>query len=345
MQQMRLNFSQPSKPVVNIWSQICTFDNLQLAYLKARKGKRQRDAVALFELHREAELFNLQQALMAGSYRPGAYRQFTIYESKPRTISAAPFRDRVVHHAIMHILQPLLEPMLYRHCYACRKGFGVHRAVDQYQYWSKRFAYVLKMDVQRYFPSVDQQVLLGQLGAVIHDAPLLSVLERIIRHYPTPHAGKGMAIGNLTSQFFANWYLREVDNLIAAVCGFRASMRYVDDFFVLGDDKEALWRLKRQVDAALKPLGLVLHQHKAVVCQTREKVPILGYQVSRERRWLQAANAKKAQRKLLKQARACQQKTLQFKKVQPSVRAWVGHAQHGQTLGLRRALLAPLVFS
>ena len=345
MQQMCFHFSEPQKPVVNIWPDICTFDNLHTAYMKARKGKRQREEVALFELNREAELFALQQALLNGSYQPGAYRQFQIYDSKPRTISAAPFRDRVVHHAIMHQLEPRLEPLLYQHCYACRKGFGVHRAVDQYQLWARRYTYVLKMDVQRYFPSVDQHKLLQQLAHVMDDVPLLSVVEKLLRSYPTPSAGKGMAIGNLTSQFFANWYLREIDTLIAETLGFQAYLRYVDDFFVLSDDKAALWALKQQVDEALQPLGLTLHQHKAVVCQTREKVPVLGYQISRERRWLQAANAKKAQRKIRAQAKACQQKKQRFSDVQPSLRAWVGHAQHGQTWGLRKALLSPLVFS
>lgn len=342
MQQLTFDFS-PNKPVGMVWPQVCAFENLLLAYYKARKGKRHRDAVARFELNREAALLSLQTALLNGQYQPGAYRQFRIYDKKARIISAAPFSDRVVHHAIMNVVQPLLEPMLYEHCYACRQGFGVHKAVDQYQFWARRYAYVLKMDVQRYFPSIDQKVLLSQLSRVVDDDRLLEVLGKIVESYPSEQLGKGMAIGNLTSQFFANWYLRDIDKLIVAA-GFKAYLRYVDDLFVFADSKEALWRLKAQMDVALQALGLCLHQHKAVVCRTTEKVPVLGYQISRDKRWLQSANGKKAFRKIRAQAKACQQKKMRFTDVQPSIRAWIGHAQHGQTWLLREKLFASLKF-
>lgn len=126
--------------------------------------------------------------------------------------------------------------------------------------------------------------------------PLLTVLERIVCSYPYEQPGKGMAIGNLTSQFFANWYLRDLDALITD-SEFGAYLRYVDDLFVFADNKVALWELKTTIDTALLPLGLCLHQHRAVICQTREKVPVLGYQISREKRWLQVANGKKAAEK------------------------------------------------
>jgi len=127
-----------------LWPQFITFENLYLAYLKARKGKQRRDAVAVFSFDLENNLLQLQRELAKGRYQPGEYRQFIIRERKPRLISAAPFRDRVVHHALMNVLEPIFEKRFYYHSYACRPDKGVHRAADKYQQWATRYAYVLK---------------------------------------------------------------------------------------------------------------------------------------------------------------------------------------------------------
>lgn len=336
MQQLNFIFSAP-KPAMHIWDSVCTFDNLLIAYKNARKGKRQRDTVAEFELNREQELYKLQQELQDLTYQPGQYRQFEIYDRKKRLISAAPFRDRVVHHAIMRHLMPKLEPLLYKHCYACRVGMGVHKAVDRYQYWSRRYAYVLKLDVQRYFPSINQQILLEQLKDVIDDKSLMQVLEKIVRQYHSHIPNTGMAIGNLTSQFFANWYLKGIDEYIINQ-GFSAYLRYVDDLFIFADNKATLWRLKFGIESQLIQLKLELHQHQAVICRTTEKVPVLGYQISRHKRWLQSANGKKAQRNIRHKITRIRTGHADIAQTTASIRAWVGHAQHAQTRGLRTAI-------
>ena len=135
------------QPHANLWPRIVTFDNLLRAWRRARQGKGDRREVARFALNLERELFTLRAELEAGNYLPGPYRQFTIYERKPRLISAAPFRDRVVHHALMNVVEPLLDPTFIPHSFACRKGYGVHRAVNYYQHAARRYAYALHLDV------------------------------------------------------------------------------------------------------------------------------------------------------------------------------------------------------
>jgi retron-type reverse transcriptase len=147
------------KRLGGVWSKVVSFENLLTAYRKARRGKAQRLEVARFGLALERELLALQRELQTAEYRPGPYHLFTIYERKPRVIAAAPFRDRVVHHAVMNVIEPLLDRTFIHDSYACRIGKGTHAAVDRYQTWARRYPYVLKMDVAQYFPSIDHDIL------------------------------------------------------------------------------------------------------------------------------------------------------------------------------------------
>jgi RNA-directed DNA polymerase len=142
------------KRLGGVWQQLVSFENLLLAYRKARRGKSRRPSVAGFECNLEKELLQLQRELQSGEYLPGDYRLFTLYERKPRQISAAPFRDRVVHHAIMNVIEPRIDSSFIDDSYACRHGKGTHAAVDKYQQWAHRYRYVLKMDIARYFPKI-----------------------------------------------------------------------------------------------------------------------------------------------------------------------------------------------
>lgn len=168
------------KRLNNLWQEVVSFENLYHAYRKARCGKQQKEAVALFTLNLETELLSLQQQLMTGLYQPGAYRLFTLYERKPRTIAAAPFRDRVVHHALLNVVEPLLDRRFIDDCYACRQQKGVHKAVDRYQTWAKRYAYALKMDIKQYFPSIDHALLKQKLAHHLKDAEVLKLFALII---------------------------------------------------------------------------------------------------------------------------------------------------------------------
>ena len=219
------------KRLRNLYSRVTAFDNLLLAYRKARRGKGRSMDVADFALDLESNLFRLEHELKSGCYLPGRYRLFTLYERKPRLIAAAPFRDRVVHHAVMNVIEPPLDRRFIHDSYACRKGKGVHAAVTRYQGWARNNAYAMKLDVRQYFPSIDHQILKEKLARCIKDPDVLDLLARIIDAGPADRSTqtyyfpgddlltplerrRGIPIGNLTSQFFANLYLDSLDHHI-----------------------------------------------------------------------------------------------------------------------------------
>ncbi len=333
------------KRVGELWSSVTRFDNLLIAYRKAGKGKKQRAEVAEFAFNLEEELVQLQRKLVTLSFQPGRYRQFTLYDRKVRIISAAPFADRVVHHAIMNILEPSLDKRFIHDCYACRKNKGVHAAVDRYQRWAARYAYVLKLDVQQYFPSIDHSVLKHQLQRRVKDKHCLLILGRIIDSYPTLHKGKGMAIGNLTSQFFANLYLDDMDHWLKEQCGVDAYLRYVDDLVICGDDKKQLWDLHQAIKDYLVELKLSLHPRKAQIYRTSDKLELFGYQVSRQRRWLRNENGYRFRRRLNTMAADYYQSKVDIPEVHPRIQSWIGHAMHGETLHLREKIFNEVVFT
>jgi len=335
------------KRIGNLWQAITQIENLLAAYYKARKGKQQRDAVAAFGLNLEHELFTLQYELKKGCYQPGAYRQFIIHERKPRLISAAPFRDRVIHHAVMNVLEPILDKRFYYHSYACRRGKGVHKAVDQYQQWANKYPYVLKLDIAGYFHNISHKVLKLQLQRIIKDQYLLRLLELIIDESPkdyrlkTSEKGVGLPIGNLTSQYFANLYLNDIDHWLCQQSSVKAYLRYVDDLLIFGENKDDLWQLKNTLSLKLSTLGLTIHSRKQQLMRTTERVDVLGYKVSPKRRWLRNDNGYRFQQKLKRYKHRYQRGLLTSEQIKPSIDSWVGHAYHAETIGLRKQLFHP----
>ena len=344
----------------HIWEQVVSLDNLYTAYCKARKGKRRRPDVARFSLGLERHLLVLQQELVTGTYSPGAYRQFTVYERKPRLISVAPFRDRVVHHAVMHILEPLLDKRFIPDTYACRKNKGVHRAVDRYQQLAREYAYVLKLDIRRYFPSIDRTILKQQLARRIKDKAVLALLRRIIDNGPetgwpvqffpgddlvsVSERPRGLPIGNLTSQFFANLYLDEFDHWLKETQRVKGYLRYVDDLYLLDNDKQRLWALRDAVAGKLQEIRLALHADKTQIYRTTERVDVLGYKVSRYRRWLRNDNGFRFRRRLRHMSHLYQTGDMDWPTLNASVQSWIGHARHAETAGLREAIFSQVSF-
>ena len=249
----------------DLWEGLVSFSNLLLAAKKAAKGKRSRSSVARFRFDLEKELCELQDELIEHRYVPGPFQTFEIHEPKRRLISAAPFRDRVVHHALCGILEPIFEKGFVFDSYACRQGKGSHAAVDRFQRFARRFRYVLKCDVQKYFPSIDHAILKRLLERKIKDADALWLANVILDHsneqepfvhwFPgddllTPsERRRGLPIGNQTSQFFANVYLNSFDHFVKETLRMPAYVRYMDDFAIFGDDKGTLDEVRRQCRA------------------------------------------------------------------------------------------------
>ncbi len=347
------------KRLKRVWDEVTAMANLFEAHRKARRGKRANRAVAGFELNLEPELRALQAELRSHRYLPGPYRHFTIFDRKQRLISAAPYRDRVVQHALMNIVEPALDRRFIDDCYACRPGRGAHAAVNRYQTWSRRYAYAMKLDVVRYFPSVDQGRLKAMLARRIADADVLWLFGAIIDSGPA-HLGTGLPgedlvdrmqrptglpIGNLTSQFFGNLYLDDLDHHLKETRRVRAYLRYVDDLIILDDDKKRLRELGREIGERLAAVHMRLHPRKCQVVPTHVGLDVLGYQVWPNGRRLRPLNGYRFRRRLRGMARAYAAGRMNLDDVRPHIASWVGHAQHAGAQGLRRAIFAPIMFS
>jgi retron-type reverse transcriptase len=254
----------------NLWPDIVDFENLLVAARQAQRGKRFRGNVLAFNYAIERELFKLQAELRAHTYQPGAYRTFMIRDPKDRLISAAPYRDRVVHHALCNVIVPLLERTLIGDTYANRVGYGSHRALKRFTGFARRYRYCLQCDIQKYFPSIDHEILKGLIRRKIKCRDTLWLIDRIIdasneqvpvlEYFPgddllTPvQRRKGLPIGNLTSQFFANLYLSPFDHFVKRQLKLKHYLRYVDDFAAFSDDRQELAEARVAMEAYLATL-------------------------------------------------------------------------------------------
>ncbi len=319
----------------NLMEQVCAYGNLLLAYRKASLGKRSRPEVAAFFYGLEKTLFSLKASLLDGTWTPGPYRTFTIYEPKKRTISAAPFEDRVVHHAICNIIEPVFDKtFIYDSC-ACRTDKGTHFGVGRLQKFVRSLPeqgnyYALKCDVKNYFGSINHGILMEILVGKIRDKKLLELLERIVSSTP---GQKGIPIGNLTSQLFANVYLNELDCFAKHALRAKYYVRYMDDFVLLGQKEELNAAKERVARFLANSLDLTLHPHKANVFPLRCGVDFCGYSVFRSHRKLRAGSVRRFARKLRRMKKAG------IAVPEKTVESWLAHAKHADTFGLRRKLL------
>jgi RNA-directed DNA polymerase len=344
-----------------IYSQVYAFANLYRSFRQARRGKRDRSEVAAFEFDLEENLFRLQEELAARTYRPAPYRSFYVRDFKRRLISAAPFRDRVVHHALVDVIEPLFEPRFIGDSYANRVGKGTHRALDRCQQFARRCRYVLQCDVRQFFPSVDHAILRAQLAHVVRDGGVSWLADRILDGGAGVLASeydvvwfsgddllavlrpRGLPIGNLTSQFWANVYLNDLDQFVKRTLRCRAYLRYVDDFLLFGDDKATLHAWRRAVIRRLAGLRLTLHEDRAQVYPVTEGIPFLGFRVFPDHRRLRSRCGHAARRRLEALARRCAAGEAPVERLTAAVQGWVAHAAYGNTWGLRRRVLGRIV--
>jgi retron-type reverse transcriptase len=221
---------------------IAALHNLQLATYKAAQGKRSRPDVAKFIANLDAQLEQLNGDIIAECVPYGQYRSFVIHDPKQRLIHAACFEDRVLHHAIMNLAEPVFEKSLVATTYACRPGKGVHLAVLQVQRNVQRYPWFVQVDVSSYFPAIDHERLLLLLARRFKGAKFMALLQRIVESYQAL-PGKGLPIGSLTSQHFANYYLDSADRLLLAHPSVQAHVRYMDDIVWWCADKASAKRV------------------------------------------------------------------------------------------------------
>ncbi|MCP4003068.1 MAG: RNA-dependent DNA polymerase [bacterium] len=326
----------------HLFEQIVTWDNFLSAAKKAAAGKTAKPAVARFLFHLEPEILTLQQELSTGSWRPQPYRSFTIREPKLRRISAADFRDRVVHHAIMNVLDPFFERALFAHSYACRVGKGTHAAVRYAQRQARRFPYFLKGDVDRYFETIDHAVLKNLLRRMFKDARLLALLDRIIdAPVPGQQPGQGLPIGNLTSQYFANHVLGQLDRFVKQRLRARGYLRFMDDVLIFAETKAELHLHRAAIRRYLADdLSLRLKGKATWLAPTGQGIPFLGFRIFPRTIRLQGQRWHRMRRRIRRRERAFQQGRISAEELATSVRSSVAHIEHAATRRLRRCFFA-----
>jgi retron-type reverse transcriptase len=339
----------------NLYPQIINFENILLASRQAQKGKRFRDNVLDFNYHLETELIRLQKQLTDKTYQPGDYRTFHLINPKSRLISAAPYRDRVVHHALCHVIVPIFERIFIADSYANRLGFGTHRALRKFTSFARNSNYVLQCDIKKYFPSIDHIILKELIRRKIKCSDTLWLIDTIINnsneqetvidYFPgddllTPVTRrKGLPIGNLTSQFFANIYLNSLDHFIKDKLKICKYVRYVDDFALFSDERELLADARLAIEEYLANLRLKIHPIKSQLFATKIGVSFLGFRIFADTIRVRNSNLHQARRRLKRSACSSAslsqtdylQGRIELEKVNQSLQSWFAHLEHGDT--------------
>ncbi|EPX9362298.1 reverse transcriptase domain-containing protein [Aeromonas veronii] len=333
-----------------MYDQIIAFDNLHSAALRCLCGKRSSPAALRYMQRLEERLHNTHNHLLHGSYQPGGYEEFYVYEPKQRLISAPRFSDRVVHRAIVDVLEPVIDQRFIFDSYACRKGKGVHAGADRVQHWMRIVKrqrgdlFCLKADISKYFASIDHARLKAILRRHIHCGRTLALLDAIIDSSPGA-PGIGIPLGNLTSQLFANLYLNELDRYAKHDMGIRHYARYMDDFIVLHHDKEQLRRWRARIEAFLwSSLRLTTNSKTQIFpigTESGRALDFLGYRIYPTHRLLRKNSIKRIRYKLRQMRRKVAAGQLTPADCWPSIQSWQAHAKHANTWRLRRSLFQP----
>ncbi|MBD2341255.1 RNA-dependent DNA polymerase [Calothrix sp. FACHB-156] len=345
----------------NLYSQIIKFENILLASRQAQKGKRFRDNVLDFNYHLETELIRLQQQLTDKTYQPGAYRTFHLINPKSRLISAAPYRDRVVHHALCNVIVPIFEKTFIHGSYANRIGFGTHRALRKFTTFARNSRYILQCDIKKYFPSIDHIILKQLIRRKIKCPNTLWLIDTLIDNSNEQEPvidyfggddllapvtrRKGLPIGNLTSQFFANIYLNGFDHFIKEQLKISKYVRYVDDFALFSDEREFLADARLAIEEYLAQLRLKIHPVKSQLFETKIGASFLGFRIFPHIIRVRNSNLHQARRRLKRLQTNYVQGRIELEKVNQSIQSWFAHLEHGDTWQLRQQIFTSLAWS
>lgn len=276
---------------------IAEYDNVLLAFYKAKKGKQDKSEVLSFEESLEENVDAISKSILTGEVEVGKYYRFTIEDPKKRTICAAAFEERVLHHAIMNICHPIFERQLIFDTYATRPGKGVHKALKRAKQAAVRYPYVGKLDVRKYFDSISHGILIEKSERIFKDATLLKIFSEIIQSYEVS-SGKGIPIGNLTSQYFANFYLSSLDHYVKEDLHTPAYVRYMDDMLIFGKTKkEVKTVIEHIVQYAEQKLELQIKT--PVVVGTQQGVSFCGYRLYDKKILLNSRSKKRFTKKYM----------------------------------------------
>lgn len=318
------------KKYKHLFDKVVDIDNIRLAYYKAVRGGNRYTASHLkFKENLEVNLYLLQQSLINGTYKRGAYHTFTIYEPKKRTISALPFRDRVAQHCLNNILQPIFEKAFYFGSYACRPKKGVHNGVKDVQASIRRLekkgrVYYLKMDFSKYFYSIDKEILFKEIEKKITDKKILKILKDFDGSF-----GVGIPIGNLLSQLFANIYGNIFDRFIKTKIKAKYYFRYMDDTVILLNDKQELYLIQKKLKIFSK-IFMKLKFSKWFVESISKPLNFLGYRITSKYKLIRKDSVVRAKRKIKRYKRYNNQE-----KLKRFLASWLGHLKSADSYNLK----------
>ena len=309
----------------NLIEKITDIDNLRLAYENTSRGKRRTVGYLEFKEYAESNLLLLQEELMAGSWRQGEYRHFTVYEPKAREISALDFKDRLVQHALVNVIGPIFDATLLPGTFACRTGMGTHAGVRHVQSALRRTGatHFLKTDYSKYFQSIQRGILHGLIEQKISCYATLDLIAEIIPRY-----GSGLPIGSLTSQLFANVYGGQIDRFIHFDLKAKSWTRYMDDVVILGNNPYDLRHWFEDIQTfSLERMGMRISHWQ--VSAVGSGINFLGYRIWPRHKLLRKQSVTRAKRKI-----AHLTKTGQSNALDRFLSAWTGHAAHADTCNL-----------
>ena len=346
----------------DLFDDIASFPALLAAAQRAAKGKRRKSGVAAYLANLETETLRLERELHTGTYRPGGYRRIEIFDPKHRIVSAAPFRDRVVHQALCGACEPIFERRFIFGSYANRLGKGSHRAVARYERFRDRYRHVLRCDIYRYFPAIDHAVLKRDLRRRIACPRTLELAERIIDGsnpqepvdvlfpgddlFAPLERRRGLPIGNLTSQLCANVYLDGLDHFCKEVLRAKGYLRYMDDFALFHDDRDQLEAWRQRIATYLEGRRLLLHARKTVILPTCEPAPFLGFVLlPGGLRRLPEDNVRRFRNRLRGMRDRWQAGTITAEDITVRVGGWIAHARHANTWRLRQSIFRAVRFA
>jgi hypothetical protein len=326
------------KRVGQLYERICEPENLRLAFLKSARGKRGKREVGAYAARLDENLRLLREQLLARDADVGHYHFFTVHDPKERLICAAAFPERVLHHAIMNVCEPVLERYAIHDSYACRAGKGMHAAVRRAQVFAARYPWHLKLDVRKYFDSIRHARLLELLARRIKDTDVLRLFAEIVGTYHT-QPGSGLPIGNLVSQHLANFYLGHLDHWVKETLRVAGYVRYMDDFVLWGGDRAELTGHLAAARGFLDAeLGLALKEN-VQLNRSERGVPFLGYRVFPERLTLGPRARRRFARKLRGYEREWTDGAWSEADLARHVEALLSYVRFADTTALRRHIL------
>ncbi len=345
------------KTYKNLYTKLCSTENIIEAYEKARKGKAKKLAVLEFEEKTLENLQTLQKELINLTYEPKPLKRFIVRDPKTRTIHASAFRDRIVHHVLVNILEPIFEKIFIHDSYASRKDKGAHIAITRFDKFKRKVSqnglvvrgknntsnniqgYVFKADIYHYFDNVNHETLINIIKSKFKDEKITWIIRKILNNFKTESEGKGMPLGNYTSQFFANVYLNKLDYFVKHELKAKYYIRYVDDFVILHRNKKRLEYFRKHIVEFLNEIKLKLHPNKSDIIPLQKGITFLGYRIFYNYKLLRKRNRDHFTNKLEKYIKFYKEDILSDKDLINRLEGWFGYAQWANTYSFRKRIV------